>query len=112
MNDGWIHISEVFAAMEKGAEDGEPFIFSIAFVRDNRSKNGPRGSIKKVDRAIKGVQTSKGKKTGGSKVTLDKWQFKSFQGIPIIDLSIDRTITPKFTHIIEFNGKKVRHFGK
>lgn len=97
--------------MEKGAEDGEPFVFSIAFVRDNKSKNGQRGSIKRVEEAIKGVQTSKAKRSK-TKGSTERWQFKSFQGIPIIDLSIDRTITPKFTHIIEFNGKKVRHFGK
>lgn len=112
MAQGEIHISEVLSEMEKQFENGQGFMFSIAFVRDNKSKNGERGSIKHVAKAIKGTRTSKNRK-GSAGVPVKKHrQFKSFNGIPMIDLDTGQQITPKFTHIIQFNGQKVRHYGR
>lgn len=113
MNAGEIHINEVLALIETVAEDGSQYTFSIDFVRDRKGRSGPKGSIKHIPLARKGVRTSRrNRKRKGSAPTPEKWQFKKYGGIPIIDINTDELITPKFTHIIGFNGQKVRHYGK
>jgi hypothetical protein len=103
----WMHIQEVLADMETVAGAGKRHMFSIAWVRVHDSKNGKRGSIKKVDIAMK--YTRPGKKQSGSDGPA--WQFKDHDAIPIVDVKTDQMLTPKFTHIIEYNGKRVRHYG-
>lgn len=103
----WIDIKEVLADMEKVMEDGKLHVFSISWVRSNNTSGGPRGSIKRVMRASK--YTKPGRKTTKSGDLT--WQFKTYNMIPIQDRDIDKLQTPKYTHIIEYNGKKVRHYG-
>lgn len=112
MNNGEIHINEVLALIETVAENGEQYTFSIDFVRGKKGRGGPKGSIKHIAQARKGVRSSRKKKKVGAANTQSKWQFKKYGGIPIIDIETDELNTPKFTHIIGFNGLKVRHYGK
>lgn len=103
-----IHISEVFRNIEELFVDGRQNVFSLAFIRDNASKNGPRGSIKHVTRCAKGTRTSKASKTTK---TQQRWQFKMNNAIPLIDLDSGTPLTPKWTHLRMFNGKKIRFYG-
>ncbi|MEM9836168.1 MAG: hypothetical protein AAF828_06685 [Bacteroidota bacterium] len=107
-----IHISEVLATMEQLADEKGIRHFSISFVRNRNGKGGKRGSIKHVKRAIKGTKKSmasiKSKSGGLPKAK----RMKSFSGIPIRDLDSDQFLTPKFTHIVGFNGQKVIHYGR
>jgi hypothetical protein len=108
MNE-WIHISEVLADMETVAADGKLHTFSLAFVRDNDGLGGQRGSIKEVRIAAKFTKPDK-KSARNGKAT-PSWLFKQHDAIPIQDLEYDRLITPKYTHIIRYNGKPVKHYG-
>jgi hypothetical protein len=105
--DGWIHIKEVMADLEQVGEDGNLHTFSISFVRNNDSKHGPKGSIKHVARASKFTKPHRKIEQG----LAPSWTFKEYNSIPIQDLEQDQLLTPKFTHIIEYNGQKVRHYG-
>jgi hypothetical protein len=106
-----IHISEVLAEMEMLADAGGLKPFSISFVRNNNSRGSKRGSIKVIERAIKGTKKSmKSAKSAAGGLPKAK-RMKSFGGIPIRDLSNDEFNTPKFTHIIGFNGQPVIHYG-
>ena len=107
----WIDILEVLAEMEKVSEDGHLFSFSISYVRNNTSGHGVRGSIKHVPNCAKYTKPNKKASVKYKKAT-SSWQFKAYNCIPIQDLDNNRLLTPKFTHIIEFNGKKVRHYGR
>ena len=106
-----IHISEVLAQMEIPAQGGKQNVFSVSFVRDNKTKSGDRGSIKKVNQAIKGprpfISTSPKSIASGGK----KWLHKDKNTIPLIDMETGDPCTPKFTHLLTFNGKKIRHYG-
>lgn len=98
-----ITISEVLTRIEYGIE------FSISWVRDSGKD---RGKIKTVKRARKGTKKSDLKTTSKpSASTRSKWQFKKYNMIPIQDLESRNLLTPKFTHIIGFDGMKVRHYG-
>lgn len=103
----WIDISEVLAEMEKVGEGGQLAVFSISWVRVGNGMTGKRGGIKHVARAAK--FTKPWRKPQNYSPTA--WQFKKYNAIPIQDLDKHQLVTPKFTHIIEFNGKKVRHYG-
>ena len=105
MSNGWIHIAEVLQEMETLLEGGKPKTFSLAFVRANNSKNGRRGSVKHVAMAAK--YTKPGRKVGGG----SEWRFKDHDTIPIQDIANDQLLSPKYTHIIQFNNQKVRHYG-
>lgn len=102
-----IHISEVLADMETVAENGSLRTFSLAFVRDNDSTGGPRGSIKEVRLAAKFTKPYKRAKNGRP-IT---WRFKDHDTIPIQDLETEQLITPKYTHILRYNGQPVKHYG-
>lgn len=107
-----IHISEVLAEMEVMATSSGLNVFSFSFVRSQNGRGGKRGSIKVVKRAIKGTRPSE-KSTKSKSGGLPKAKrMKSFGGIPIRDLDTEDFLTPKFTHIIGFNGKKVIHYGR
>jgi len=100
---GEITLSEVLTHIETFQE------FSIGWVRDSGSK---RGQIKRVERARKGTKKSDSSFSNIPKArTEKKWQFKKYDMIPIQDINKNILLTPKWTHIIEFNGKKVRHYG-
>lgn len=103
-----INISEVFAIMEDPIIDGRQNVFSITFVRDNKNKKHARGSIKHVTRCTKGTRTSKKSSTPK---TNKSWQFKRHHAIPLIDLDSNQPLTPKWTHLLKFNGKSVRYYG-
>jgi hypothetical protein len=109
MADDTIHISEVLADMETVAEDGKLYTFSLSFVRANKGGGGPRGSIKTVDIAAKFTRPHRRAKTSSDEPA---WQFKHHDAIPIQDVRRNILITPKYTHIIEYNGKKVIHYGR
>lgn len=107
-----IHISEVLTQMEIPAKEGRQNVFSISFVRDNKSKSGERGSIKVVHQAVKGTRTSQ-KITNKSipSTTKNKWLHKDKNTIPLLDIETGDPCTPKFTHLLTFNGMKIRHYG-
>jgi hypothetical protein len=111
----WIHISEVLADMERVLDEdtGRMAVFSIAWVRDNNGEGGPKGSIKRVAKASKHTRPYMKSSTQSKRPQNDpgKWQFKSYNGIPIVDLKTNAMLTPKYTHIVEYNGMKVRHYG-
>lgn len=103
----WIQIHEVLQDMESVAEDGKLKTFSFAFVRAAKGRGGARGSIKQVRVAAK--FTRPGRKSQGE--TTRDWRFKDHEVIPIQDLEEDQLLTPKYTHIIEYNGQPVKHYG-
>lgn len=103
--DNWIHIKEVLADMETVAQQGKPHTFSLAFVRARDGRGGPRGSIKRVPIASKYTKPQRKASAEPS------WQFKDHDAIPIQDLKHDQLLTPKYTHIIEYNGQPVKHYG-
>ena len=112
--NGEIHINEVLTEIEEAMIDGRQNVFSIGFVRDNDGRGGKKGSIKFVQRAVKGTRTSK----AAPKIPVDQqkpvkktWRYKDHNAIPLQDLDANRPCTPKFTHIITYNGLKVRHYG-
>jgi len=105
MND-WIHIKEVLADMEQVAEEGKRHVFSVSWVRSTDSKNGKRGSIKHVRAASKYTKPERKTAQQGP-----SWQFKAHDTIPIQDIENDMLLTPKWTHITEYNGKQVKHYG-
>lgn len=108
----WITIQEVLAEIERVAHGGQLVTFSLAFVRANNSKSGTRGSIKRVPRAAKYTKPGKKiRKDQPNKPSTSSWQFKAHDALPIQDLDNDQLLTPKWTHIVEFNNKKVRHYG-
>lgn len=88
-------------------EDGKPHVFSIAWVRNNNTSGGPRGSIKRINRASKYTDPAKRHQNRAT----GTWQFKQYNTIPIQDRDNDKLQTPKITHIIEYRGRKVRHYG-
>lgn len=106
MMSNWIHIKEVLADMERVMEDGKQHMFSLSWVRSRDSKNGKRGSIKHVRNASKYTKPQRKTAQPGH-----GWQFKEHDTIPIQDIEADMLLTPKWTHIIEYNGKLVRHYG-
>lgn len=106
MKDGWIHISEVLADMETIMSGGRLHTFSLSWVRVRRGTGGARGSIKKVRVAAKYTKPNR-KISGGG-----QWKFKDHDTIPIQDIEKDQLLTPKYTHIIEYNGLKVQHYGE
>lgn len=93
--------------MEQVAEQGKRHMFSLSWVRSTDSANGQRGSIKHVRLASK--YTKPQRKTSGD--SGPSWQFKAYDTIPIQDIENDVLLTPKWTHIIEYNGQRVRHYG-
>lgn len=113
--DTWIHISEVLADMERVLHEqtGTMVTFSIAWVRDNNGEGGPKGSIKRLSHASKHTRPSMKKQQGKRRESNEpgKWQMKSYNGIPIVDIQTNSFLTPKYTHIVEYNGMKVRHYG-
>ena len=106
-----IHISQVLAQMEIQLSGGKQNVFPIAFVRDNKTKNGERGSIKKVNQAIKGARPLAATNTKSVPSSGKKWLHKDKNTIPLIDLETGNPCTPKFTHLLKFNGKQIRHYG-
>lgn len=103
-----IHIKEVLADMDRlTGEDSHLHIFSIEWVRHNNSSGGPRGSIKRVERASKYTKPAK----RHQKRATGTWQFKQYNTIPIQDRDNDKLVTPKITHIIKYNDRKVIHYG-
>lgn len=111
----WIHISEVLADMERviDEETGTAAMFSIAWVRDNNGQGGPRGSIKRLTHARKHTRPQYASKSKPRRPNNEpgKWQMKNYNGIPIVDVKTGAFLTPKYTHIVEYNGMKVRHYG-
>ena len=105
---GWINISEVLTDMERIGAGGRLHAFSIAWVRVGNSCNGKRGSVKRVQQAAKFTKPQK-QHTNASPG--NNYSFKAHNTIPIQDIKNDQLLTPKFTHIIEYNGKKVKHWG-
>ena len=106
---GWISISEVLTDMERTGESGGLYTFSISWVRHNKSSNGERGSIKHVAKAAKFTKPQR--KHMKAAATANTYTFKAHNTIPIQDIDKDQLLTPKFTHIIQYNGKRVKHFG-
>lgn len=103
----WIDINEVLAEMDKIADDGRPVVFSLAWIRVTKGAGGGRGSICRVNKAMKYTKPYKRPKT----MPQSTYKFIKYNAIPIRDLDINQLRTPKWTHIVEFNGKKVRHYG-
>jgi hypothetical protein len=104
----WIHIKEVLADMERVEDGGKRHIFSLSWVRSTDSKNGKRGSIKHVRLATKHTKPQRKRSNG----TVPSWQFKAYDTIPIQDIQVDQLLTPKWTHLISYNGKLIRHYGE
>lgn len=101
--NGEISISEVLLEIEKFKT------FSMAWMR---ASGKDKGTVKFVEEAIKGTKTSDSKTRNLPKTsTAKKWQFKKYNMIPILDKKANQMLTPKWTNIMRFNGKKVIHFG-
>lgn len=99
--DGEISIAEVLAAMDSGEA------FELVWVRATKGKNGEKGDLKRIN-ARKGTRTSKGKSR--SNAISNTQSFKNRNQVPLIDLKTREMNTPKITHLIEFNGRRIRHW--
>lgn len=83
--------------------------FAIAWVRAGKGRNGAKGSIKRIN-ARKGTRTSK-RGTAASDTTMrNTKEFRQYNSIPIIDLMNGDLNTPKISHLIEYNGQRIRHW--
>ena len=105
----WISLQEVLADMERiTSDEGSLYTFSLTYVRHRDGRNGPRGSLKHIKRGHKGVNAAK---KGKDRSIRDYYRFKDHDQIPIQDLDAKELNTPKWTHLMEYNGMKVKHYG-
>lgn len=91
-----IHISEVTRVIQESPTNEH----TLSFVR---ATGKLKGSIKTCQ-VRKSVQRKK--RQGKSR---RKYDHKDHWTVPLWDVKANRIVTPRFTNIIEFNGKKVMH---
>jgi len=98
-----ISIQKVLAEIRSN-EEGRPFL--LKFVRSNKSKNGEKGSIKTVAKALYGrsVRIGDSNRKNASSV-----HHKSAGTIPITDTETNIYMTPLISHLVQFNSFKIKH---
>ena len=80
--------------------------FVIQFVRSTTGKGGKKGSIKTVSKARYGRSTTTlSTTTRPKKISLHI----SSGTLPMTDSETEQYFTPLISHIIGYNGRKVRH---
>ena len=85
-------------------EEGRPFL--LKFIRATKSKNGAKGSYKTVAKALYGRSVRVG---DGIKKNSTSVHHKSAGTIPITDTETNTYMTPKISHLVQFNSFTIKH---
>ena len=80
--------------------------FSLSFIRSNNSKNGERGSCKKVPRCQKYFKEAKATSGKGRGRSMPRMKGNILM---VKDMDTEQILSVKLYTIVEFNGMKVRH---
>ena len=100
-----IGITHVLNEINTPIEGTEPRMFSVSWVRQNDGKGGERGSVKRIQRAMKHI--SKTKKATGKKKTSPR--VKESKLLVLYDIEASHPIYVPISTLIKYNGQRIRH---
>lgn len=100
-----IGITHVLNEINTPLEGTETKVFSVAWVRQNDGKGGERGSVKRVNRAMKHISKTEqheGKKKASPRV-------KESKLLVLYDIDARHPVYVPISTLIKYNGQRIRH---